>query len=103
MVLYEHVATWPVAMQFGMENFLPTSGVIISLRSHCLLPRMNLEKVSFTFFQIGIYMDNQLHMFTLSDISHFKTDAIYCMLHCVTVLPGHHCLKKIYQFYVTLL
>ncbi|KAL1208723.1 putative pentatricopeptide repeat-containing protein [Cardamine amara subsp. amara] len=30
------------------------------------------------------YIDNQAHMFTSSDISHFKTEAIYAMLHFVT-------------------
>ncbi|KAF3585732.1 hypothetical protein F2Q69_00031170, partial [Brassica cretica] len=30
------------------------------------------------------YIDNQLHMFRSSDISHFRTEAIYSMLHFVT-------------------
>ncbi|XP_002883154.2 putative pentatricopeptide repeat-containing protein At3g18840 [Arabidopsis lyrata subsp. lyrata] len=30
------------------------------------------------------YIDNQVHMFTSSDISHIKTEAIYSMLHFVT-------------------
>ncbi|ESQ48011.1 hypothetical protein EUTSA_v10020206mg [Eutrema salsugineum] len=30
------------------------------------------------------YIDNQVHMFTSYDISHFKTEAIYSMLHFVT-------------------
>ncbi|CAN8258843.1 unnamed protein product [Cochlearia groenlandica] len=31
-----------------------------------------------------VYIDNQVHMFTSSDISHFRTEAIYAMLHFVT-------------------
>ncbi|XP_023641051.1 putative pentatricopeptide repeat-containing protein At3g18840 isoform X2 [Capsella rubella] len=30
------------------------------------------------------YIDNQIHMFTSSDVSHFKTEAIYAMVHFVT-------------------
>ncbi|KAF8085025.1 hypothetical protein N665_0685s0017 [Sinapis alba] len=30
------------------------------------------------------YIDNQLHMFRSSDISHFRTEAVYTMLHFVT-------------------
>ncbi|KAF2556845.1 hypothetical protein F2Q68_00017284 [Brassica cretica] len=46
------------------------------------------------------YIDNQLHMFRSSDISHFRTEAIYSLLHFIAfsvfssaVIVGHHCFE----------